>query len=283
MKITSGLIAAGLVAISLAAVPAAAASLLGGLITTGADSHNGSGLISNNSNGSVGVGGSNGAAVNLGGLTGGSGSGGLLGGSGSGSTGVPGVAEVSTGTGGTGVGVTLLGGGGNTLSVNPLGLFGDNGGANVTLPGLGGLPGGPGTPGTPGAPGLNGGSGFNGANGYPGVGSGSGSFYIGPNVSSRLRAILAMLAERNWIRLVDGRAICLGNFGTAEVSSLLPRKDWAGLNAALPHYAQDIATLRQMLANCRSPQQQQALDVRDLNRVIGIDIGRGGRPVVYLL
>ena len=80
MNIASGLIAAGLVVMSLAAGPAGAASLLGGLITTGSDTGNGSGLISSNSNGSIGVGGSNGVAVNLGGLTGGSGSGGLLGG-----------------------------------------------------------------------------------------------------------------------------------------------------------------------------------------------------------
>jgi len=299
MKIASGLIAAGFVAMSLAAVPAGAASLLGGLITTGSDTGNGSGLISTNSDGSIGVGGTDGAAVNLGGVTGGlgsgllggSGSGGLLGGGsglGSGSAGVPGVAEVSTGSdgGGTSVGATLLGGGGNTLGLNPLGLLGDSGGLNVTLPGLGGISGGPGTPGTPGepgTPGLNGGAGFNGPSGYPGINGNNGSFYIGPDVSSRLRSILAMLAARNWIRLVDGRAICLGRFGTAEVSSLLPGKDWAGLNAALPHYAQDISTLRQMLANCRSPQQRQALDVRDLNRVIGIDVGQDGRPVVYLL
>lgn len=289
MKIASGLIAAGLVAVLLAAIPAPAASLLGGLVTTGSDTGNGSGLISNNNNGSVGVGGSNGAAVNTGGLTSGLGSGGLGIGSGlgSGSAGVPGVADVSSGSGsgGTNVGATLLGGGGSTLGLNPAGIFGD-GGANVTFPGLNGgsgEPGTPGTPGEPGAPGSNGIAGSSGFGGFNGINGSNGSFYIDPNVSSRLRAILAMLAERNWIRLVDGRAICLGNFGTADVSNVLPRSDWAGLNAALPHYAQDISTLRQMLANCRSPQQRQALDVRDLNRVIGIDIGRGGRPVVYLL
>ena len=92
-----------------------------------------------------------------------------------------------------------------------------------------------------------------------------------------------MLAARDWIRMVNGRAICLANFGVAEISTALPQKDWAGLNAALPQYAQDIATLRQLLANCRSSSQRQALNVRDLNRVIGIDIARNGMPVLYML
>lgn len=271
MKVILGLIAASVFSVTMA-TPAAPASLLGGLINTGSDSGNGSGLISNNSNGSLGVGGSNGVSVNLGGLGGGLG--------GSGSTGVPGVADISTGQssgGGTTLGASLLGGGGTTLGLNPLGLFGNSGGLNVSLPGFGGGNGGPGTPGAPGAPGANGYGGYNGYNGQ------NGGVYIGTNVSSRLRSILAMLAQRNWIRMVNGRAICLGYFGTAEISSVLPAKDWANLNAALPQYAQDIATLRQLLANCRTPQQRQALNVRDLNRVIGIGVGQGGVPVVYML
>lgn len=265
MKLIFSLVAAGVLSVAVA-TPGSAASLLGGLINTGSDSGNGSGLVSTNSNGSIGVGGSDGVSVNLGGLGGGLG--------GSGSTGVPGVADVSGS--GSNYDVTLLGGGGGTFSTNPLGLLGGDGGLGVTLPGFGG---GNGGPGAPGAPGLNGSNGYNGYNGY----NGANGVYIGTNVSSRLRSILAMLAQRNWIRMVNGRAICLGYFGTAEVSSVLPPKDWAGLNAALPQYAQDIATLRQLLANCRAPQQRQALNVRDLNRVIGIGIGQGGMPVVYML
>lgn len=284
MKIALSLIAASVLTFAFAS-PAPAGSLLGGLIKTGSDSGNGSGVVSGNSNGSIGLGGSNGVSVNLGGLGGGSGGsgglGGLSGGLGSGNTGLPGVAEVSTGqgsNGGTSAGVSLLGGG-NDLTVNPLGLFGTGGGLTASLPGLGGLGG---APGGPGAPGSNGNNGFGGANGYNGV-SGSNGVYIPTDVSSRLRFILAMLAERDWIRMVNGRAICLGRFGSAEVSSMLPRRDWAKLNAALPQYAQDIATLRQLLANCMSAQQRQALGARDLNRVIGIDVGRTGTPVVYLL
>jgi len=306
-----GFVAAGVVLALMGATPVGAASLLGGLINTGSDSGNSPGLLSSNSDGSLGVGGSNGVSVNLGGLTGGgSGGGGAVGGlvggltGGGGDVGVPGVAEVSTGSGtggGSQVGVSLLGGGGASLSTNPLGLLGNGSGLSVSLPGLGGSGGTPGTPGTPGAPGapgtpglaglpggggsngFNGFGGSNGFNGFNGLGGSNGGVVIPGNASSRLRSILAVLAQRDWIRMVNGRAICLANFGTAEVSSMLPRRDWAGLNAALPQYAQDIATLRQLLANCRASSQRQALDVRDLNRVIGIDIARNGTPVLYML
>ncbi|HEX4297129.1 MAG TPA: hypothetical protein VHZ56_03835, partial [Devosia sp.] len=78
------------------------------------------------------------------------------------------------------------------------------------------------------------------------------------------------------------RAICLPAFGRSEVSSWLPRKDWAGLQRVLPTYMNDILTLRQLLANCASPTQRQALNVGDLNRVIGVDI-QAGKPILYML
>ena len=303
MKIGYSLLAAGLLAVALATQPAQSASLLGGLINTGADSGNGSGVVSNNDNGSIGIGGSNGASVNLGGALGGGdggGLGGLLGGGGGGgglggvlggggNTGVPGVAEVSNGNGGTNA--SLLGGGGSNINV-PLGnlLGGGGNGLNVELPNLGlnGLLGGPGNNGNPGAPGgggTNGLNGFGGSNGFNGFNGGNGSAGVSlpSNISSRLRSILQVLAARDWIALANGRAICLSNFGKAEVSNILPQSDWSGLNQALPSYAQDISTLRQLLANCRSSSQRQALDVRDLNRVIGIDIKRNGQPVLYML
>ena len=70
MKTVHGLVAASLLVATLSASPVGAASLLGGLINTGADSGNSSGVVSNNSDGSVGVGGSNGVSVNLNGLAG---------------------------------------------------------------------------------------------------------------------------------------------------------------------------------------------------------------------
>lgn len=283
----NGYAAASIALALLIASPASSASLLGGLINTGSDSGNTSDLISSNSDGSTGVGGTNGISINTGGLTGG------LGGVPTGDTGAAGVADISTGTssgGGTQAGVSLLGGGGTSISTNPFGLLGNGGSGSLTLPGLGGTggtpgtPGRPGTPGTPGTPGFAGLPGGGGSNGLTGInGRNGGGFVIPGNASNRLRSILAMLAQRDWIRMVNGRAICLANFGTAEVSSWLPQRDWAGLNAALPQYAQDIATLRQLLANCRSGAQRQALDVRDLNRVIGIDVASNGTPVLYML
>lgn len=277
-----GYVAVGVVLALIVATPASSASLLGGLINTGSDSGNSGDLVSSNSDGSVGVGGTNGVSVNTGGLTGGLG-GGLSGGN----LGAPGVADISTGTssgGGTQAGVSLLGGGGSSISTNPFGLLGSGGSGSLTLPGLGGTNGTPGTPGRPGTPGFAGLPGSGGSNGMTGInGRNGGGVVIPGNASSRLRSILAMLAQRDWIRMVNGRAICLANFGTAEVSSWLPQRDWAGLNAALPQYAQDIATLRQLLANCRNGAQRQALNVRDLNRVIGIDIASNGTPVLYML
>ena len=295
-----GFVAASILLALMTTAPASSASLLGGLINTGADSGNSGDLVSNNSDGSIGLGGANGASVNLGGATGGLGGGGGLGGltggltdglSGGGNVGAPGVADISTGTsgnGGTQAGVSLLGGGGTSLSGNPLGLLGNGGGTPVTLPGLGGsngTPGRPGTAGLPGSSGINGVAGINGTSGFNGFNgvNGRAGVSIPADASSRLRSLLAILAQRDWIRMVNGRAICLGNFGTAEISRALPSADWAGLNAALPQYAQDISTLRQLLANCPSPSQRQALDVRDLNRVIGVDIGRNGTPVLYML
>lgn len=304
MKIVHGLITAGLFAAALYSAPTAAASLLGGLINTGSDSGNSSGLVSSNDNGSIGVGGSNGLSVNLGGLTGGltdgGGSGGGLGGTlggltgGGGSVGVPGVAEISAGQssgGGSSIGLSLLGGGSTNISTNPGSLLGNGGGLNLSLPGLGGSSGTPGAPGTPGRPGTNGTNGIIGTNGFGGTNgfngfsgtAGRDGVAIPGNASSRLRSILAMLAQRDWIQLVNGRAICLNGFGTAEVSSWLPQRDMRGLYSAMGQFTGDISTLRQLLANCRSGQQRQALNVRDLNRVIGIDIGSNGVPTLYML
>jgi hypothetical protein len=214
--------------------------------------------------------------------------------------GVPGLAGVSTSPaqgGGTSVGIELLGGGGGSVSSNPLGLLG-NGGINVSLPGLGGISGdndngggGSGGGGNGGSGGGSGGSGGNGGGGSGGVGtivkyfsndSGSG-FVIPQGISSRLKALLRILAERDYLRISNGRAVCLNSFGVAEVGGWVPQKDWGALQKALATYSQDIYTLRQLLANCRSNAQRQALNLTQLNRVIAIDIGNDGRPVLFML
>src|SRR5690606_35669704 len=112
---------------------------------------------------------------------------------------------------------------------------------------------------------------------------GGNSFAIPSGISSRLQALLRILAERDYLRISNGRAVCLNSFGVAEVASWVPRKDWGSLQKALAGYSQDIYVLRQMLANCRSAAQRQALNLTQLNRVIAIDVGRDGRPVLFML
>jgi hypothetical protein len=337
MKFACTILLAG--ALTLTFTPlAGAASLLGGLITTGEDSGNAGGLVSNNDNGSLGLLGEGGVAVNLpsgdgspvGNLLGGGGDnpvGDLLGGTGDvglggGSAGVEGLATIDTNSdsGGTNLGITLLGGGGDEITSNPGGLLGGDGGINIGLPDLGGLVpgdnggsgggsggdgGNGGNGGSGGGNGNGGGSGGNGGNGGGGGsgggdgGSGGGgggtggiviNYYGSTNsgvlpggVSSRLKALLRILAERDYLRLSNGRAVCLNAFGTAEVAGWIPQKDWGALQQALANYSQDIYALRQLLGNCRSATQRQALNLTNLNRVIGLDIGKDGRPVLFML
>jgi hypothetical protein len=111
----------------------------------------------------------------------------------------------------------------------------------------------------------------------------AGAFTIPQGISSRLKTLLRILAERDYLRISNGRAVCLNSFGIAEVAGWVPRKDWGALQKALASYSQDIYTLRQLLANCRSNAQRQALNITQLNRVIALDIGRDGRPVLFML
>jgi hypothetical protein len=237
--------------------------------------------------------------------------------------GVPGVADIHTSPasgGGTSVGIELLGGGGGSIKTNPLGLLG-NGGISVSLPGLGGTididdddddggnggnggngsngnggggnggGGGGGTGGNngggSGGHGGGGGSGGTGGGGtiikYLGSNNGDGGFAIPSGISDRLRALLKILADRDYLRIANGRAVCLNSFNVAEVSGWVPQKDWGALQKALSKYSQDIYTLRQLLANCRDAEQRQALNLTNLNRVIAIDINKNGQPVLFML
>ena len=63
----------------------------------------------------------------------------------------------------------------------------------------------------------------------------------------------------------------------------MPQMDWGKLQQALASYSQDIYVLRQLLANCRSAEQRQALNITQLNRVIAIDIGKNGQPILFML
>ena len=254
---------------------------LGNLITSGSS---GSGIVSTDTSGgntSIGLLGSDGLSVNL--PTSGTG--------GSNSVGLAGVLEVSGTTtqgDGSGVGISILGGTPQSNSLNPLGLLGNGGGIGLGLPNLGGLTGGGGNGGNGGNAGNTivnlyanlGGGGNGGAGANGGNGGNSGINITG--VSSRMQALLRILAARNYLRLANGKAVCLTSFNIAEVGSWIPQKDWAAMQNALGAYSQDIYTLRQLLANCRNKNQRQALNLTDLNRVIAIDI-KGGQPILYML
>ncbi|MEP7241094.1 MAG: hypothetical protein ABI697_09445 [Devosia sp.] len=225
---------------------------------------------------------------NLGGLLGG-GSGNSSGsssGSGSGNTGgnsgglnLGGVASASSNSSnnGTSVNGSLLGGGGSSISTNLAGLLGDQGGVSVTLPNLGGLNGiitinDPNDPNPPNPP--------VGPNGRY-YGSSGGGFLIPAGISSRLRMLLQILQDRDWLQLSDGRAVCLRSFGTASVGGWLPQRDWMLFQKVLPNYAPDIALFRQLLANCHSGGRN--FDSAALTRVIGLDLRADGTPVVFML
>jgi hypothetical protein len=296
MKSIVKLAAVALMATSLIPLNAGGASLLGGLVKTGTDSGNPDAVLSIGSGSggtSIGVLGTNGVSVNLPTSGSGSGSGGSLPlNLGSTTIGLPGIATVSTTTpsgGGTQIGVDLLGGGGPSVGVGLPGI-----GVDVGLPG-GGSGGGGGGNGSGGGNGGNGGNGGGtggglvinyygpGANGGGGSSASGGSFAIPSGISSRLKALLRILAERDYLRVSNGRAVCLNSFGVAQVAGWVPQKDWGALQQALAGYSQDIYTLRQLLANCRSAGQRQALNLTDLNRVIAIDIDQSGQPVLFML
>jgi hypothetical protein len=272
MKIGYGKGMAALIVSAVLMIAPAQAQLLGGLLGGSGD---GTTVALPGCN-SVTVGGDSGLSVGSGGGSG----------LGSNSAGVPDVAMASTspnGGGGTDVGLNLFGGGNNALNV-PLG------GSNLGL----GLPGG-------GAGGLlNGINGNNGTNGAPGTGgpnvvrlssanapgggiggaggAGGGSLDGG---SSKLRTLLNILQSRGWMRFVQGNAVCLPRHSVANIQNWLPKKDWGQLQQVVATYAQDIYTLRTMLANCRSTDSR--LSETDLNRVLGVGAGRDGTPVLFML
>ncbi|MEO6015542.1 MAG: hypothetical protein ABIQ30_18390 [Devosia sp.] len=302
MKTTSKIILAGVFALALS-MPAQAQGLLGGVLGGGGNSGDGGGGIVN---GLLGSGGTVDTLLSGGGVS-------VPLDLGTGQVGVTGLATIETSSnsnGGSSIGITVLDGGGGTLSTNPLGLLGNGGGADVNLPDLGSLTGGGGRNGGNGGNGGTGGSGGNGNNGSNGNGGNGGNgggingtggpnivYYASTNsstrngsstvlpgsASSRLQALLRILQQRDYLRLSNGRAVCLNGFGTAEVSSWIPQKEWGALQGALANYSQDIYALRQLLSNCRSGGQRQALNISNLNRVIGLDIGKDGVPVLYML
>jgi hypothetical protein len=169
---------------------------------------------------------------------------------------VPGV--VSIGTSGGSAKIDLLGGGGTGIGANV-----GSTSVNLNLPGLGGG-------------GTGGGTGGPQVTYYGGSNAGSAG---ADGLTGKLRMLFEILLARDYLQVARGQRICLDAFGTASVSGWVPQRDWAELQGVLSQFSGDIYALRQMLANCRS----QQLALTELNRVIAIDIGADGRPILFLL
>lgn len=127
-----------------------------------------------------------------------------------------------------------------------------------------------------------------GAIGNAGIQSNGGSAVQGSDIapfsagngSSRMRTLLGVLNDRDWLDLAEGNALCLSGFGAASISSWLKPADLQLLDDVVDHYSGDIATLQKMIANCRA--NRSVISRNDIKRVIGLDV-RNGQPVLFML
>jgi hypothetical protein len=226
---------------------------------------------------------------------------------GSGSTSVGDIASVSnsgTPTQGSSTTASILGGGGDAISVNTGSLLGGSGSSlTVELPSTGTITGGlplpthnqPGAPGPSGSNGVNGNNGVNGVNGTGGglfasignsrtiFSSGSTSpgsaASTGVTNSSRLKMLIRIMDDRDWLKLVGNNQICLGRVQAADVGQWLPKTDWAGFRRVIGFYDHDIKMLQKLLASCKS--NRAIIGSATIRRVIGLDL-HNGKPVLFL-
>jgi hypothetical protein len=110
--------------------------------------------------------------------------------------------------------------------------------------------------------------------------TGRNSSSTGANVRNRLQMLIAMLQNRAWMRFVAGNGVCLPPYAVASVPDMLNRREERQFNSVVATFANEIAQMRQMMANCRKGPRLQA---QDINRVIGVGIGQNGTPVLYVL
>jgi hypothetical protein len=75
----------------------------------------------------------------------------------------------------------------------------------------------------------------------------------------------------------------IGDFDTSLQIELSAAEGLERTARVLATNSQDIYTLRQLLANCRSAEQRQALTLTQLNRFIAIDINMNGQPLLFML
>ena len=98
--------------------------------------------------------------------------------------------------------------------------------------------------------------------------------------NGKLAFLLAILQNRGWMNFVAGRGICLPPFAVTQVRDMLSRREERQLDGVLASFANDIATMRSLMANCRNGTR---LTAGDINRIVGVGISRNGTPMLYLL
>ena len=98
--------------------------------------------------------------------------------------------------------------------------------------------------------------------------------------NGKLSFLLAILQNRGWMNFVAVRGLCLPPFAVTQVRDMLNRREERQLDGVLAAFANDIATMRSLMANCRNGTR---LTAADINRIVGVGISRNGTPMLYLL
>ena len=128
----------------------------------------------------------------------------------------------------------------------------------------------------PGAPAVNG---RNGTNGFGINGRNGSTSLAGITGGSRLRQLMAILADRAWLRFVQGNRLCLPSFAVMNVASWVRQSDQGALQQLINAYASAIGIMQQMMLRCRNGQGRLV----DLSRVIGVQLRDDGRIVVMTI
>lgn len=102
---------------------------------------------------------------------------------------------------------------------------------------------------------------------------------IAQSRSNKLRMLLGILQNCEWLRFAAGNGVCLPPFAVTQVREMLNSREERQLNDLIAGFAEDIATMRSMMANCDGTR----LNPGDINRVIGVGVTSNGAPVLYVL
>ena len=141
-------------------------------------------------------------------------------------------------------------GGGNGITIPLNDVLGGDSSAGLEIPGLDALGNNPGAPGAPGAPAVNG---RNGTNGFGINGRNGSTSLAGITGGSRLRQLMAILADRAWLRFVQGNRLCLPSFAVMNVASWVRQSDQGALQQLINAYAADDVALPQWAGPAGGP------------------------------